>query len=95
MPRKPKVEKQTITVMVNGTPVAVVLHPPTAARKSWYAYWNSLVTSRSTGQRKLEDAILVAENMVKNGGKQPTLADAVLTDEEFEAIHARLFWKKA
>ena len=51
MPRKPKPEKQTITVLVNGTPVAVILHPPTGTRPSWYAYWNGLVASKSTGQR--------------------------------------------
>ena len=49
MPRKPKVEKQTITVVVNGKPVAVILHPPTAARKSWYAYWPGLVTTNAIG----------------------------------------------
>ena len=86
MPRKPKVEKQTITVVVNGKPVAVILHPPTGTRKSWYAYWPGLVTSKSTGQAKLEDAVVVAEDMVKSGGKKATVADAVLTDEEFEPI---------
>jgi hypothetical protein len=40
MPRKPKVEKQTVTVIVIGTPVSVILHSPTKARKAWYAYWN-------------------------------------------------------
>ena len=94
MPRKPKQEKTTITVVVNGTPVAVVLHPPSGSRRSWYAYWNGLATSRSTGQRKLEDAIIVAENMVRNGGKQPTLADAVLSDDEFEAIQRAHFDRK-
>ena len=34
MPRKPKLEKKTITVVVNGTPIAVTLHPPAGARKS-------------------------------------------------------------
>jgi integrase len=86
MPRKPKQEKQTMTVVVNGTPVSVVLHPPTGRRTSWYAYWAGLVASKSTGQRKLEDAIVVAESMVKNGGKQATMADALMTDDEFKQI---------
>jgi len=94
MPRKPKVEKQTVTVIVNGVPVAVILHPPTAIRKSWYVYWNGLVTSRSTGQSKLEDAIVAAENMVKNGGKQARVADAILSDEEFEQIQRAHFGRK-
>src|SRR5262249_53202686 len=50
--------------------------------------------SKSTGQIQLKDAIVAAEGMVKNGGKQPTLADAVLTDEEFEAIQRAHFAKK-
>jgi len=96
MPRKPKQEKQTITVVVNGTPVAVVLHPPTGSRKSWYAYWNGLVASKSTGQCNREDAVIVAENMVRSwkqgqSGKRPTLPDAILSDEEFKAIQRAHF----
>jgi integrase len=94
MPRKPKREKKTITVIVNGTPVAVILHPPNGRRTSWFAYWNGLVASRSTGQSNFEDAVVVAENMVKNGGQQPVLADAVLSDEEFEEIQRRHYGKK-
>lgn len=94
MPRKPKQEKQTITVIVNGKPITVVLHPPTGVRKCWYAYWNGLVASKSTGQRKLEDAMIVAEDMVKNGGKKATMAAALLADEEFEAIQRAHFARK-
>jgi hypothetical protein len=94
MPRKPKVEKKTITVVVNGVPVAVTLHPPTEARKSWYAYWPGLVTSKSTGHRNLADAIVAAENMVKSGGKRPTVADTGLSDEEFEQIQRAHFARK-
>lgn len=94
MPRKPKVEKRTIQVIINGKPVAVTLHPPTARRRSWYAYWAGLVASRSTGQTKLEDAIIAAESMVKNGGKKAAVADAVLSDEEFEAIQRIHFQRK-
>ena len=86
MPRKPKQEKETITVVVNGTPVAVILHPPSKTRKAWYAYWNGQVASKSTGQRNLKDAMIAAENMVKSVGRRATLQDAVLTDEEFVEI---------
>ena len=86
MPRKPKIEKQTITVIVNGKPIAVILHPPTSDRPSWFAYWSGLITSKSTGQCRLGDAILAAENMVKSGGKKATVADTVLSDDEFKAL---------
>jgi integrase len=94
MPRKPKVEKKTITVIVNTKPVAVILHPPTKSRKSWYAYWPGLVTSKSTGREKYEDAVVVAEEMVKSGGKKPTVTDAVLTDQEFEKIQRTHYARK-
>jgi integrase len=94
MPRKPKVEKQTITVVVNGTPVAVQLHPPSGDRSSWFAYWSGLVTSKSTGQSNLEDAILVAEHMVRNGGRRADLSATVLSDIEFEQIQRRHFGRK-
>ena len=48
MPRKPKLEKKTVIVNVDGVPVSVVLHPPTGLRTSWYAYWAGLVSSRSS-----------------------------------------------
>ena len=86
MPRQPKQEKQTITVIVKGTPVAVTLHPPTSTRTSWYAYWNGLLASKSTGQRRLADALVVAENMVKSGGKRSGLLDTILSDAEFDQI---------
>jgi hypothetical protein len=38
MPRKPKIDKVKITVVVGGEPVSVVLHPPTISRRSWFAY---------------------------------------------------------
>jgi integrase len=94
MGRKPKYEKETITVVVQGTPIAVTLHPPTRSRTSWYAYWNGLVSSKSTGQRKLEDAILAAENMVRNGGRRADLSDAVLSDDEFDEIQRVHFGRK-
>src|SRR4051794_38790942 len=94
MPRKPKVEKKTITVMVNSTPVSVILHPPTGTRKSWYAYWNGLVASKSTGQTDYNAAIRAVENMVKSGGKRATMASVILSDEEFEQIQRAHFAKK-
>jgi integrase len=95
MPRKPKLEKQTFTVVVDGKPIGVVLHPPAGSRKSWYAYWNGLVTSKSTGQRSLEDAVVVAESMVRNDGKLPELGDAVLDEQELEQIQRVHFAKSS
>jgi integrase len=91
MPRKPKQEKQTIQVVIDGVPIAVILHPPTAARKSWYAYWAGLVSSKSTAQKQLAEAIAVAENMVRawkagGDGKRATLADALMMDAEFDEV---------
>ena len=94
MPRKLKLEKQTATVIVNGVPVTVVLHPPAGMRKTWYVYWNGLVASKSTGQRKLEDALVVVENMVKNGGKRTTFEHACLSDEEFKTIQRTHFGRR-
>jgi len=96
MPRKPKLEKKTITVMVNSTLIAITLHPPTGTRKSWYAYWNGLVASRSTGQQKLEDAIVVAKDMLErwkvgSSGARATPFDTLLSDVEFEAIQKAHF----
>lgn len=94
MPRQPKREKQTITVIVKGKPVAVILHPPTPRRKSWFAYWNGLIASRSTGQHNLKDAIIAVENMVKSGGRRAELQYTVLSDEEFEEIQRVHFSRK-
>ncbi|HTU20215.1 MAG TPA: hypothetical protein VMG10_19275 [Gemmataceae bacterium] len=96
MPRKPKSQKKTITIIVNAKPIAVIMHPPTKARRSWYAYWNGLVASRSTGRSDYQEAIQVVEDMVRSWlagekGHRSTLADAVLSDEEFEAIQRTHF----
>jgi hypothetical protein len=96
MPRKPKLEMKKITVVLDGVPVTVTLHPPQETRKSWYAYWPGLVASKSTGQHSLEDAIVVTEKMVRSwksgqSGKRPTLPDAILSDEEFKAIQCAHF----
>jgi hypothetical protein len=91
MPRKPKQQKQQITVIIDGVPVSVVLHPPGGNRTSWYAYWNGLVYSKSTGKASLDDALVVAENMVRawkagGDGKRVLLGHTVMTDEKFDEI---------
>jgi integrase len=94
VPRKPKIEKQTITVVVNGSPITVILHPPTGTRKSWYAYWPGLVASKATGQRDLNDAMVVAENMARNGGKRNQAKDILLSDQEFKALQRAHYDRK-
>jgi integrase len=86
MGRKPQAEKKTITVVVNGAVIPVILHPPKPPRRAWYVYWPGLVASKSTGQTDFEQAALAAENMVRNGGKRRCLAATLLSDEEFEEI---------
>src|SRR5690606_33764596 len=94
MPRKPKKEKQRVTVLVDGKPIAVTMHPPTGNRKSWYAFWTGLTTSKSTGQADLDEAVKVVENMLRNGGKKTDLSDLVMSDDEFEEIQRRHYAKK-
>lgn len=94
MPRKPKPQKHTTTVLVNYQPITVTLHPPTGTRKSWYAYWQGLVSSKSTGQTDLQDAIRAVEGMLRNDGQRPSMDDAMMTDEEFVQIQRRHFAKK-
>ena len=92
--KKKKVERQTITVVVNGKAVLVIMHPPVPPRTSWYAFWHGLSTSRSTGQSDYEQAVLVVQDMLGNGGKRGHLADAILSNEEFEEIQRRHYQKK-
>ena len=94
MPRKPKLEKQHVTVVADGKPVNMILHPPTGTRKSWYVYWNGLVASKTTGERRLDDAIKAAEEMLTGGSKRQSVADTVPSDEEFEEIQRRHYGKK-
>ena len=94
MGRKPKKEKRTISVVVNGTVIPVILHPPKPPRRTWYAYWAGLTASKSTGQTNFEQAAIAAEDIVRNGGKKGTLAATVLSDEEFEAIQRAHFNRK-
>jgi hypothetical protein len=94
MPRKLKLEKTDLTVILNGNPVTITLFPPTGTRKAWYAYWRGLKSSRSTGCRNLNDAMTAAEAMLCNGGKRASADESVISDEEFEAIQRRHFRKK-
>jgi len=99
MPRKMKVQKKQLTVVLAGTPVAVTLHPPQGTRRSWYAYWNGLVASKSTGRHEFDAAAAAAEAMLKawkqgGDGHRPLPTDGVMTDEEFEAIQRTHFQRK-
>lgn len=94
MPRKPTLKKTKITILVNGSPIAVTLTPPTGVRTSWYAYWNGLVASKSTGQSQIDEAVKVVENMLRNGGQKTTIRETVLADEEFIEIQRRHYSKK-
>ena len=94
MPRKPKFIKQKMTVITNGVPIVVSLTPPSGVRTSWYAYWDGLVASKSTGTSKLEEAVLIAESMVKNGGHRTSLRYTVLSDEELKQIQRVHFARK-
>jgi integrase len=94
MPRSPKRAKTTFEVLVNDVPVRVILHPPTAIRTSWYAYWKGLVASKSTGRSDLDEAKREVARMLQNNGKRPTADDKLLTDEEFEAIQRTHFHKR-
>jgi hypothetical protein len=94
MPRKPKQEKTSITVVIDGIPVPVTLYPPTRRRKSWFAYWVGLTYSKSTGQRLLRDAAVAAEAMVRSGGNKPALSDTLLSDDEFDEIQRRHYIDK-
>lgn len=94
MPRTPKQEKKTITVVVNGKPIAVTLYPPKQSRRAWYAFWVGLTFAKSTGHANFEDAVVAAQEMVKGGGKKPSVADAVLSDQEFEEVQRVYFGRK-
>jgi len=95
MPRKPQpARKRKITVVVEGVTVDVMLHPPAGTRRSWYAYWSGLTTSRSTGHTDFAEAVKAAEDMLRSGGRKRRADESVLSDEEFEEIQRRHFAKK-
>jgi integrase len=94
MGRKRKEEKKKINVVVGGKAVAVTLYPPTPRRTSWFAYWTGLSFAKSTGQRDFDQAVIAVQNMLQNGGQRTNLADAVLSDDEFDEIQRRHYGKK-
>ena len=91
MPRKPRQEKQLRTFVVNEIPINVTLFPPTGKRKSWFVYWPGLKTSRSSGTPNFDDAVRVAERMIRNGGKRNDLGSTSMSDEEFREIQKAHF----
>lgn len=98
MPAKPKTAKHTTTVVVNGKPMKVILHPPQKSRRCWYAYWKGILSSKSTGQRKLEDAIVTVDGMVRSwassqNGKPVLLVAGPMSDQEFDEIQRVHFSK--
>src|ERR1700733_885165 len=94
MTRRPIQKKEKVTILVGGVPVVVTLRPPCGSRKSWYAYWNGLVASKSTGQPNFVEAVKIVEDMLRNGGKRSNLCETVLSDDEFVEIQRRHFAKK-
>jgi len=94
MPRKPLKKKEKVTIVVDGVPIIVRLHPPSGSRASWYAYWSGLVTSISTGHDDFGEAVKAVETILRNGGKRHDQSDMVLSDDEFEEIQRRHYAKK-
>lgn len=94
MPRKPTQHKRKLTVVVNGAPITVTLHPPSGRKTSWYVYWPGLKFTKSTGCRDYSDAVSVAENMLRGNGKKSQIQDAIPSDEEFDEVQRRHFGKK-
>ncbi len=83
--------KQTIQVVLDCVPVAVTLYPPAGKKKCWYAYWNGLKYSRSTGQTGYAEAVAAAGHRVRawkagGTGSQPRPADDTMTDKEIKDI---------
>ncbi len=81
MPRKPKVEKKTVTVKAGK-------------RTSWFAYTAGWVSSRSTGQKDFAEAVKAVEAMLRNAGRKPELKDVSLSDDEFEHLQRTHFGRK-
>lgn len=86
MPRKQRLEKKKITVVVDGKSINATLSPPSGTRKSWYVYWAGMTTSKATGATKADDAVRIAEDMIRNGGKRTEIADLRISDDEFVEI---------
>jgi integrase len=95
VPRKPKpLKKQKVAVSINGKVIDVSLLPPTGDRRSWYAYWPGLISSKSTGQTSLDEAKIAVSDMIQNGSRKSHVDDWVLTDKEFDEIQKRHYSKK-
>jgi integrase len=96
MPRKPKVERQTFHVSVNGKSVQVTIFPPNKERgeSSWNAYWKGLKTRRSTGKKTQAEAIEAANAMVQGRSAGATACGQWPTDEEFIEVQRRHFSKR-
>lgn len=73
---------------------AAKLHPPTERRKSWFAYWTGLRSSKSTGHSKIDEAVKAVEAMLQNGGNRSVPLDSILTDEEFVKLQRHHFGRK-
>jgi len=93
MPKKPSKKTVRATVVVNGNPIELTLYSPRESKKTWYVYWKGLVASRSTGQTSYDEALRVAEAMVRNGGKRPEPQNVSITDAEFIEVQKQHFGK--
>lgn len=99
MPRKPKVQKKDVTILVENHPITITLHPPTKTRTSWYVYWNGLKSSRSTGQSEYQSAVQIADDMIRRWvkGEEPlraTPSSTALSDEDFKELQRAHFGRK-
>ena len=94
MPRKPKIQRTQIIVSVNGAPISITMFPPEGTKRSWYAYWSGLKARKSTGQTEFDQAVIAVNDMLNHGGEKRILADALLSDEEFDEIQRRHFGKR-
>src|SRR5690606_27207645 len=70
------------------------IHPPSGTRKSWYAYWSGLTTSRSTGHGRIEEAVKSVEAMLRSRGKRQQSGEILLSDEEFLRIQMVHYGRK-
>tara|TARA_R100000750_G_scaffold23568_1_gene15410 strand:- start:81 stop:1553 length:1473 start_codon:yes stop_codon:yes gene_type:complete len=93
--RKKKIAKQTINILRNGENVPVTMTPPTGSRKSWYAYWKDLTTSKSTGCSDFAQACKAVQALIvpEDHGTQRTAG--VLTDDEFIKLQIAHYDKKS
>ncbi len=57
------------------------------------AYWPGLKARKSTGHTDCQRAVVV-NGMLNHGGEKRLLADAIMSDEEFEQIQRRHYEKR-